>query len=36
MINDRVDNLDTLLETLRAKGVQIDPRREDYDYGRFA
>ena len=32
----RVDNLDALLETLRAEGVWIDPKREDYDYGRFA
>ena len=36
MINYRVDDLDALLETLRAEGVTIDPRRENYDYGRFA
>ena len=36
MINYRVDNLDALLEDLRAQGVQIDPKREDADYGRFA
>jgi predicted enzyme related to lactoylglutathione lyase len=36
MINFRVDDLDGLLETLRAEGVEIDPKREDYDYGRFA
>ena len=36
MINYRVDDLDGLLEVLRAEGVQIDPKREDYDYGRFA
>lgn len=36
MINYRVDDLDALLETLRAEGVQIDPKRENYDYGRFA
>jgi predicted enzyme related to lactoylglutathione lyase len=36
MISYRVDNLDALLETLRAEGVEIDPKREDYDYGRFA
>ncbi len=36
MINYRVDNLDALLETLRAEGVQVDPKREDTDYGRFA
>jgi len=36
MINYRVDDLDALLEILRAEGVEIDPKREDYDYGRFA
>jgi predicted enzyme related to lactoylglutathione lyase len=36
MINYRVDDLDTLLEELKKAGVEIDPRREDYDYGRFA
>jgi predicted enzyme related to lactoylglutathione lyase len=36
MINYRVDNLDALLEILKNEGVQIDPHREDYDYGRFA
>ncbi|HLG97781.1 MAG TPA: VOC family protein [Bryobacteraceae bacterium] len=36
MINYRVDNLDRLLENLRAEGVQIDPKREDSEYGRFA
>lgn len=36
MINYRVENLDALLEALRAEGVQIDPKREDHDYGRFA
>jgi len=36
MINYRVDNLDELLEALRAAGVQIDPKREEYDFGRFA
>lgn len=35
-INYRVDDLDALLEVLRAEGVEIDPKREDYDYGRFA
>jgi predicted enzyme related to lactoylglutathione lyase len=25
-----------VLNKLRAGGVDIDPRREDYDYGRFA
>jgi len=36
MVNYRVDNLDALLEELRAAGVWIDPKREDHDYGRFA
>ncbi len=36
MLNYRVDDLDASLEALRAEGVQIDPKREDYDYGRFA
>lgn len=36
MINYRVDNLDALLEELKKSGVEIDPHREDYDYGRFA
>ncbi len=36
MINYRVDDLDALLETLRVEGVEIDPKRENYDFGRFA
>jgi predicted enzyme related to lactoylglutathione lyase len=36
MINYRVDDLDTLLVNLAASGVWIDPKREDYSYGRFA
>jgi predicted enzyme related to lactoylglutathione lyase len=36
MINYRVENLDALLELLAAEGVQIDPRREESEYGRFA
>ena len=36
MINYRVDDLDALLEALRQEGVEIDPKRENYDYGRFA
>lgn len=34
MINYRVDDLDGLLEALRAEG--IDSKREDSDYGSFA
>jgi predicted enzyme related to lactoylglutathione lyase len=30
------DDLDGLLDALKKEGVDIDPHREDYDYGRFA
>ncbi len=36
MVNYRVDDLDELLQALAAAGVWIDPKREDYSYGRFA
>ena len=36
MLNLRVDDLDAVLEKLKAAGVEVDPKREDYDYGRFA
>lgn len=36
MINFRVDDLDALLKQLEGAGVRIDPKREDYGYGRFA
>ena len=36
MVNYRVDNLDELLTQLAAEGVTIDPKRDDYDFGRFA
>ncbi len=36
MINLRIDNLDEMLAQLQAAGVSIDPKREDYPYGRFA
>ena len=36
MINYRVDDLDELLASLEARGVWIDPKREDHVYGRFA
>jgi len=36
MINYRVDDLDALLAILSAAGVWIDPKREDYAYGKFA
>ena len=36
MLNLRVDDMDGLLNDLRAKGVKIDEKREDAPYGRFA
>jgi predicted enzyme related to lactoylglutathione lyase len=36
MVNYRVDDLDGLLEKLRAANVPIDPKREDCSFGRFA
>src|SRR5258707_11677422 len=36
MLNYQVEDLDAVLEALRAEGVTIEPKREDYDYGRFA
>ena len=33
MLNIRVQNLEELVEALRAEAVWIDPKREDYDYG---
>jgi predicted enzyme related to lactoylglutathione lyase len=36
MVNFRVDDLDQLLTDLAAAGVRIDPKRDDYPYGRFA
>ena len=33
MVNYRVDNLDAPLEELKKSGIEIDPHREDYDYG---
>lgn len=36
MVNYRVDNMDALLEALKAEGVWIDEKREDSEYGRFA
>jgi len=36
MIDYRVDDLDGLLEKLRAAGVTIDPKREDASFGKFA
>ena len=36
MLNFRVDDLDALLTDLAAKGVWIDPKRQDEENGRFA
>jgi predicted enzyme related to lactoylglutathione lyase len=36
MINYRVDDLDALLEQLAAGGVEIDPKRDDAGFGKFA
>jgi predicted enzyme related to lactoylglutathione lyase len=36
MINYRVDDLDALLTQLAAANVTIDPKRDEYDFGRFA
>ncbi len=35
MINYRVDDLDGLVEALKADGVEV-AKREDHEYGRFA
>jgi predicted enzyme related to lactoylglutathione lyase len=35
MINYRVDDLDRMLEQLRSAGVEVDPRVEDSEFGRF-
>jgi catechol 2,3-dioxygenase-like lactoylglutathione lyase family enzyme len=36
MINYIVDDLDALLAKLGERGVRIDAKREDHEYGRFA
>lgn len=36
MLNYRVDDLDTLLTVLKQEGVEVDDRREDSEYGKFA
>jgi predicted enzyme related to lactoylglutathione lyase len=36
MLNLRVADMDQTLAALAAAGVPIDPRRDDYDFGRFA
>lgn len=36
MINYIVDDIEALLTKMSERGVRIDPKREDSDYGRFA
>lgn len=36
MLNLQVDDLDALLAELAAAGIDIDPTRQSYEYGRFA
>jgi predicted enzyme related to lactoylglutathione lyase len=35
MLNLQVDDLDTLLDALIAAGVNVDPKRDTYDFGKF-
>ena len=35
MINFRVENLDAVLEQLRAEGVTVDDKREESEFGKF-
>ena|SRR5579883_2330604 len=35
MLNFRVDDLDAVLDGLMAAGVEVDPKRERYEYGSF-
>jgi predicted enzyme related to lactoylglutathione lyase len=35
MINLQVENLDELLAQLKSEGVEVDPRVESYEYGKF-
>ncbi len=36
MVNYIVDDLDGLLVALRAAGAEVDDRRDDSEFGRFA
>jgi len=36
MVNYRVDDLDEMLQQLESAGVEIDPKREESEFGRFA
>ena len=35
MLNFQVDDLDGVLDGLAAAGVQVDPKREQHEYGKF-
>ena len=35
MLNFQVDDVDALLDSLIAAGVQVDPKRDSQDYGKF-
>jgi predicted enzyme related to lactoylglutathione lyase len=35
MINLQVDNLDAVLDRLIVEGVEVDPKRASYEFGRF-
>lgn len=35
MLNFQVDDLDSLLDQLTAAGVNVDPKRDQHDYGKF-
>jgi len=35
MLNFQVDDLDGILQGLESAGAIVDPKRENYDYGRF-
>ena len=35
MLNFQVDDLDTVLDRLAVAGVNVNPKRESCDYGRF-
>ena len=35
VVNFRVDSLDGVLDKLEAAGVKVDPKREDYGFGKF-
>jgi len=35
MINLQVDDLDGVLDHLISEGVEVDPKRETYDFGKF-